>query len=261
MKTIAAIQARLGSTRLPNKVLADLGGLPMVFQIARRLEASEAIDEVIIATTTAPSDAPLVEACQARGIGVHRGAVDDLVARLYGAACAFEADVLVRVWGDCPCVDPEVVTHTVAALKGGEKLFASTMRPPGRTLPLGLDVEVYTRACLSQILAQSDDPFYREFPVEFINRELAPERIGGYRYPDDVSTLQITVDYPEDLTYARALYHALDRPGRIFNVADLIAWMTSDAGVAAQPSDLARNSDYLTKKATHAGLGPKASAS
>ena len=261
MKTVAAIQARLGSTRLPNKVLADLNGLPMIFQIARRLKSSRAIDEVIVATTQDPSDAPLVAACREQGLGVHRGAVDDLVERLHGAALAFEADVLVRVWGDCPCVDPGVVTQTVDALKAGDLLFASTMRPPGRTLPLGLDIEVYRRACLSAILEGSDDPFYREFPVEFVNREIAPERVGGVRYAEDVSSLHITVDYPEDLEFARALYGALDHPHAIFDVGALVAWMRSDAGMAARPGGLARNSDYLSKKAAHQGLGPKASAS
>ena len=251
MRTIAAIQARLGSTRLPHKVLADLNGLPMVCQIARRLAASEAVDQVILATTTDPSDDALADAVRDHGLGVHRGAVDDLVERLYGAMEAFEADVLVRVWGDCPCVDPSIVTEAVEVLTQNDHLFVSTMRPPGRTLPLGLDIEVYRRECLSAILTGSTDPFYREFPVEYVNREVSADRVGGIRHHSDVSELQITVDYPEDLTFARAVFSALDRPEHIFSVDELVTWMTSDAGRAAVPEGLARNADYLTKKAAH----------
>ena len=251
MRTIAAIQARLGSTRLPNKVLADLNGLPMVLQIARRLAASDAIDAVILATTTDASDDALADAVRAHGLGVHRGAVDDLVERLYGAIEAFDAQVLVRVWGDCPCVDPGVVTRAVNALKAHDHLFVSTMRPPGRTLPLGLDIEVYRRECLAAILDGSSDPFYREFPVEYVNREVDGERVGGIRHHEDVSGLQITVDYSEDLMFARAAFTALDRPDHVFTVDELVAWMTSDAGQAALPQGLARNADYLTKKEAH----------
>lgn len=253
MRTIAAIQARLGSTRLPQKVLADLNGLPMVLQIARRLAASAAIDDVVLATTTHASDDALADAVSAHGLEVHRGAVDDLVERLHGAVVASEADVLVRVWGDCPCVDPGVVTRAVETLVKGDHLFVSTMRPPGRTLPLGLDIEVYRRDCLAAILEGSADPFYREFPVEFVNREVERSRVGGLRHHTDVSDLQLTVDYPEDLTFARAAFAALDRPNDIFTVDELVAWMTSDAGRAAVPEGLARNADYLTKKAAHQG--------
>lgn len=251
MKTVAAIQARLGSTRLPQKVLADLHGKPMVMQIARRLMAAEGVDQVVLATTTDPSDTPLVEAVSALGLGVHRGSVDDLVERLSGAAKAFDADVLVRVWGDCPCVDPGVVSEAVAHLRTGGFRFVSTMRPPGRTLPLGLDVEVYRRECLETLLTESSDPFFREFPVEWVNRHLAPEEIGGTRHHVDVSHLQITVDYPEDLNFARAAYAALDRPGAIFTVDALVQWMQSDEGQSASPDPLARNADYHTKRAAH----------
>ena len=261
MRTIAAIQARLGSTRLPEKVMADLGGLPMVMQIARRLAAASALDEVVIATTSEPSDAPLAAACEAAGLRVHRGAVDDLVARLHGAAEAFNADVLVRVWGDCPCVDPVVVDACVTTLTSHGHLFASTMRPPGRTLPLGLDIEVYRRSCLSAILEGSNDPFFREFPVEFVNQRIDDAQIGSYRYHSDASELHITVDYPEDLTFARAIFAALDRSDRIFGVDELVEWMTSDAGRAAKPEGLARNADYLSKKAAHCAPDTGASTS
>ena len=253
MRTVAAIQARLGSTRLPDKVLADLGGQPMVIQIARRLAASEAVDQVVIATTTDPSDAPLAAEAERRGLGVHRGAVDDLVERLYGAAQSQGADVLVRVWGDCPCVDPEVVTRAVRHLIDGEHDFVSTMRPPGRTLPLGLDIEVYRTSLLGAILEGSADPFHREFPVEYVNAHVPPERVGGVRHHEDVSELEITVDYPEDLAFARAVFAALDQEDVVFGVDALVGWMRSEAGRAARPEELARNADYHAKKAAHGG--------
>jgi len=263
MRTIAAIQARLGSTRLPDKVLADLNGQPMVMQIARRLRASTAVDEVVLATTTDPSDDRLADEAARHDLGVHRGAVDDLVERLLGTADAFRADVLVRVWGDCPCVDPGIVTRAVQHLIDGGYDFVSTMRPPGRTLPLGLDIEVYRREVLAGIMAGSEDPFHREFPVEYVNSRVPPERVGGIRHHEDVSELQVTVDYPEDLAMARAAFSALDRPDRVFSVGELVTWMRSDAGRAARTDGLSRNADYQAKKAEHgsASEGPGAASS
>jgi len=256
MRTVAAIQARLGSTRLPEKVLADLHGQPMVMQIARRLRASAAVNDVVLATTFHPSDDRLADEVSRRGLPVHRGAVDDLVERLAGTAQAHGADVLVRVWGDCPCVDPQIVTRAVEHLIDGGYDFVSTMRPPGRTLPLGLDIEVYRRSLLAEILTGSDDPFHREFPVEYVNSHLPPERIGGIRHHEDVSELQLTVDYPEDLTFARVAFAALDRDDGVFSVDELVTWLRSDAGRAATTDGLARNADYHAKKAAQGGTQP-----
>ena len=256
MRTVAAIQARLGSTRLPEKVLADLSGQPMVMQIARRLRASEAVDGVVLATTFHPGDDRLADEVSRRGMEVHRGAVDDLVERLFGAAEALGADILVRVWGDCPCVDPGVVTRAVEHLIAGGYDFVSTMRPPGRTLPLGLDIEVYRRTLLAEILAGSDDPFHREFPVEYVNSHVPPERVSGIRYHEDVSDLQVTVDYPEDLTFARAAFAALDHGEGPFGVDELVTWLRSDAGRAASTDGLTRNADYHAKKAAQGGTDP-----
>ena len=251
MRIIAAIQARLASTRLPEKVLTDLHGAPMLRQIAHRLDAIEEIAEVVLATTTAPSDDRLAAVATSWGMGVHRGPVDDLVERYLGAAHAFNADAVVRVWGDCPFVDPGSVGRAVRCLTSGDYLYTSTFRPPGRTFPLGLDVEIYRTSMLEQIVETSDDPFYREFPVQFVDAHVAPERIGGVRYHEDASDLHLTVDYPEDLELAREIYAALHRGECPFDVQTLVSWIRANPAVLAKIERLARNADYQAKKAAH----------
>lgn len=251
MRTIAAIQARLGSTRLPQKVLADLGGKPMLRQIAARLEAAATVDEVVLATTQDPGDDALVAAAESWGMGVHRGPVDDLVVRYLGAAEAFDADVIVRVWGDCPFVDPAVVDLTVRCLWDEQLDYASTARPPGRTYPLGLDIEVYRTDLLRAIVAASEDPFFREFPLDYVDKHVPPERVGGVRYHEDVSQVHLTVDYAADLALAQQIYAALDRPGEAFDVDAIVRWVRSHPDAYEASEALARNAEYEAKKSDH----------
>ena len=251
MRIIAAIQARLASTRLPEKVLIDLHGLPMLRQIARRLEASPGISEVVLATTTGGSDDALAEAASGWGMGVYRGPVDDLVARYLGTAEAFDADGVVRVWGDCPFVDPGAIGRAVRCFVDGDHLYTSTFRPPGRTFPLGLDVEIYRTSLLRDIISSSTDPFFREFPVEFVNAHITPERIGSVRHHEDASDLHLTVDYPEDLEVARSIYAALHKDSGHFDIDTMVSWIRANPEVLSQIEKLARNAEYRAKKVVH----------
>jgi spore coat polysaccharide biosynthesis protein SpsF len=121
MVIVGAIQARMGSTRLPGKVLAPILGRPMAWRIFERARHSKHLDQVVIATTTEPSDDELVRFAEQNNIGCYRGRVDDIVERLCSTAQRFQADVLVRIWGDCPFVDPEVIDQAL------EKLLAENL--------------------------------------------------------------------------------------------------------------------------------------
>jgi spore coat polysaccharide biosynthesis protein SpsF len=199
----------MGSTRLPGKALADICGKTMLVRVIERTARARLIDEVAVATSTAPADAAIVEACEALGVRSFRGDEDDVLSRYRDAARAFEADVVVRITSDCPLIDPEVVDLVAAALERepGADFAANTLV---RTFPQGLDVEVAPRATLERAAAEATLPHHRAhvFPYVYGHPELF--RLVGVEDGVDHSSLRWTVDTAEDLALVRALYERGD---------------------------------------------------
>ena len=140
MRTVVVIQARIGSRRLPGKVLADIGGRPMIAHVLERAEAITGIDDVMVAVPDLPEDDPLASAVASLGASVVRGATDDVLGRYLAAADAGRADVVVRVTADCPLLSPSVSSSVVAAYaRGGADYASNTLE---RRSPRGLDTEV-----------------------------------------------------------------------------------------------------------------------
>ena len=156
MKTVAIIQARMGSTRLPGKVLADLAGKPVLAWVVRAARAALGVDEVWVATSTAAADDAVAAWCKANGVSVHRGSENDVLDRYAGAAKASGAAVVVRLTADCPLLDPAVIAQTVRlrAMTGAD--YASNVDPP--TWPDGLDCEVLTAKALFAAAAEATRP-------------------------------------------------------------------------------------------------------
>lgn len=244
VKVLALIQARMASTRLPGKVLADIGGKPLVFHIVERLRQARRIDEVAIATTTEPSDDSLVAAAEDAGVPVHRGAVDDIVERLRGAARRFEADVVVRIWGDCPLIDSGVVDRLVELLLSRNLDFATNALPENRTYPPGLDAEVYSRHSLDRLDAEASDPRDREFPVEYLRARPDEFSMDVLHYTEDLSALHLTVDYIEDLENVRRIYGVLERRKLPSDLATLVGLLRAEPELVEGFSKSPRNIEY-----------------
>src|SRR5687768_5844723 len=113
MRVVATIEARMTSSRLPGKVLLPALGQPMLHHLVTRLRAVESLDDIVLATTTKATDAPLVEFAAGAGVKVHRGSEEDVMARVIGAAEHGNADVIVEITGDCPIIDPDIVEQTI----------------------------------------------------------------------------------------------------------------------------------------------------
>jgi len=146
MNVVAIIQARMGSTRLPGKVLLDLAGRTMLARVVRRVGRAALIDEVMVATADAPDDDAIVEECRRLRVPCFRGSEHDVLDRFHRAAIAHRADVVVRITADCPLIDPEVTDRVIRAFFDERPDYASnTLR---RTYPRGLDTEVMTAAAL-----------------------------------------------------------------------------------------------------------------
>jgi len=207
MRIVAIIQARMGSSRLPGKVLADLGGATMLAQVVRRLRAARRITQIVVATSTAADDDAVVREAGRIGAGVHRGSETDVLSRFAGAARSHRADAIVRITADCPLLDAEVVDHVVALLAGATDYASNTH---DRSYPRGLDVEALHRDTLERIARLATSPAAREHVTALVME--APElfRVAQLRADRDDSDLRWTVDTADDLAMIRALYAQLD---------------------------------------------------
>src|ERR1700761_7005607 len=206
---LAVLQARMSSTRLPGKVMADVAGAPMILRPIERLRRAPRLDRIAVATSTAPSDDGLAAMLALHDIPVHRGPLDDVLARYAGALHAFgPAEVLVRLTADCPLADPEVIDATVSLLTDRGLDYAANT-PSHRTYPKGLDVEVMRGDCLMRAAREARDPYEREHVTPYLYRH--PELFAQdfISQAVDEGEGRWTVDRPDDLEFVREVYAAL----------------------------------------------------
>ncbi len=218
MKTVAIIQARLGSTRLPGKVLFEVAGRSMIGLMIERLRRARTLDEIVLATGDGPMNNALGHAVAALGIPVFRGPEGDVLARFAGAAQAHGADVIVRLTGDCPLMDPEVVDLVVRTRAEGGYDYVTNVKPP--TWPDGMDVSVFTREVLAAAQAEARLPSDREHVVPWMWRQSSLE--GGTRLTAenvaadrDLSGFRWTVDEAPDFEFLSALAGELGPEGMV----------------------------------------------
>jgi spore coat polysaccharide biosynthesis protein SpsF len=209
LKTVAIIQARMGSSRLPGKVLLDLAGEPMLARVVDRVHRAATIDEVVIATTTEPADDRLAAHCTDRGWPCFRGSQDDVLDRYYRAAREHRADVIVRITSDCPLIDPEILDQVVDALRLPRPADYACNFAPRRTFPRGLDAEAMTRETLDRLWTEDRNPAWREHVTQYLHHNLDRFAWRGVEHERDLSALRWTVDTPEDYDLIRRIYDAL----------------------------------------------------
>jgi spore coat polysaccharide biosynthesis protein SpsF len=188
-RTIAIIQARMGSTRLPGKVLLDIGGQPMLVRVVERVRRAERLDGVVVATTIDAQDDPVVELCRTRGYPFTRGSTQDVLDRYYQAAKECAATRIVRITADCPVIDPQLIDLTIDAFNLRKADFAANRLPPpwSRTYPNGLDVEVCTILALERAWKEANQPFEREHVMPYFYEGIPPESLRSLKNTFTVS--------------------------------------------------------------------------
>lgn len=206
MRVVAIVQARMGSTRLPGKVLMDLGGRPMVVRVLERAARIAGVDEVVLATTDLPGDDALEAACT--GWTVVRGSADDVLARYRLAAERSRADVIVRLTADCPLLSPVVSSLVTGAFLCDVHAADYVSNTLVRSFPRGLDTEVFTRAALETSAAEAVDQAEREHVTPFIYRRQNRFRCHPVAVQPNRAALRWTVDEPDDLRLVREMYAA-----------------------------------------------------
>lgn len=203
-KTLAIVQARTGSTRLPGKVLKEVApGRTLIGLLLTRLSRCTALDRIIVATTDAAGDDALAQHVAALGFDVFRGSERDVLDRYYQAARAHAPQVVVRVTGDCPLIDPQVVADVVGARERAGTDYASNVAPP--SYPDGLDVEAFTFAALERAWREARAPHEREHVTPYLRESAAFTRIN-VAHATDHSAKRWTVDEPEDFAVIRAIW-------------------------------------------------------
>jgi len=220
---LAVLQARMSSSRLPGKVMADVAGQPMITRQVERLRRARTLDRLVVATSDLLGDDGLAAYCSELGLAVHRGSLDDVLDRFHGAVQAFgPARAVIRLTADCPLADWRVVDQVVEAhLAGGYDYTNNTA--PKRTFPHGLDVEVATPKALEAAWREARDPYEREHVTPFLYRR--PERfhLGSVKSDHPAPQLRWTVDAPQDLDFVRQVYETLYAANPAFTSEDVAA--------------------------------------
>jgi len=204
---IAIVQARMGSTRLPGKVLMDVAGRTMLERVVTRTGRAKLIRDVVVATTTNSRDDLIEALCKEKSWSCFRGSEDDVLDRYYQAASVYGPDDIVRITSDCPLTDPEVVDRVVQSfLEGQPNLDFVSNNMPTRTFPLGLDVEVMQFSALEKAWRADKNPNWREHVTLYIYRHPELFTTRGIANDTDYSSMRWTVDTREDVEFVRRIY-------------------------------------------------------
>ena len=240
---LAILQARVSSSRLPGKVLKPIMGRPMLaLQIERVLQAKQ-IDQLIIATSTDPSDDALETLCREINVPCYRGSLNDVLDRFYQAAQTFKSDHIVRITGDCPLIDPEVIDDVITFYLNSDYDYASNAVEP--TFPDGLDIEIFRYSVLEEAGEKARLPSQREHVTPFIHQQPNRYRIGHYRNTENLSHLRWTVDEPEDFNLINKIYEELYPATPNFRMADILNLLQQRPEWLTINRQFKRNEGYL----------------
>ena len=230
-RTVAIIQARMGSERLPGKVLLDIGGQTMLERVVRRVQRSSLIDEVIVATTMVRDDDAIVNECRALGVSVVRGSAHDVLDRYRQAALASGATTCVRVCADSPLVDPSICDLVVWSLIGADPPADYAGNKIDPSLPLGLDVEAFSIDALERAWTEARNDYERAHVTMYMYANPELFRLVGVSSEVDRHDWRWTVDMPEDLEFVRQIYARLG-DANDFTWDDVVALIEREPGLA-----------------------------
>lgn len=203
MKVVAIVQARMGSTRLPNKVMKPISGIPMIELLLARLAKAQNVDQIVLATSTDQRNTPLVEHAEKLGYTCVRGSESDVLERYLVTARQVQADIIVRITGDCPLIDPELVDKIIEQYKSSGVDYLSNTSPA--TFPDGLDTEVFSLQALERAGRESQEPFDHEHVTPYLRRP-GLFKTAASTNDEDLSDLRWTVDEPADFDVVSQVY-------------------------------------------------------
>lgn len=221
MKILAIIQARMGSTRLPGKMLKEIKGKPIVYYVLNQARKSKLIDEIVLATTNNDSDKILIQTVEKLGFKTFSGSENDVLDRYYQAAKAFHGDIVVRITGDCPLIDPSVIDHVIKLFLDQKCDYSSNINPP--TFPDGLDVEVFSFEALEKSWNEAKLNSEREHVTPYIKNNPNKFRLVNFKNEKDLSSMRWVIDEKDDFEFINQIIEKLrDHEIKIDNILKVL---------------------------------------
>ena len=226
MKVVAIVQARIGSTRLPGKVLKEVAGRPMLEHVINRLKQAKTLDEILVATSVNERDKPIIELSKRLRIGCFAGSEENVLDRFLKAAEQARADVIVRVTADCPLIDTNTVDKIVRRHLQSSVDYTRTLidETNSKSFPRGLDTEVFSAKVLRRVHKLANKPYEREHVTVFIYEHPELFRMETVEAEDDLQRpkYRLTVDTEEDFKLIKQIYGQLYKPNEIIDIKDVI---------------------------------------
>lgn len=229
---LAIIQARMGSTRLPGKVLKDIMGRPILGHIYDRLSSCPQIRQTVVATSTQPSDMAIVNFCQAEDIPVFQGSEQDVLDRFFQVACRFKPQHVIRVTADCPLLDPGLISKLITKYLNEDLDYCAIATGAGAyldqgkgTFPDGLDCEIFRYLALEEAWTHATTPMQREHVTPYIWQQDKKFKTGKLFCPFEYGSYRLTVDYPEDFKLVDAVYRALSPQNKHYSYLAVIEYL------------------------------------
>lgn len=216
MKVVAVVQARMGATRLPGKVLLPLDCNHVLTHVVRRVTEASSIDAVVIATSTELADDAVEQFGREHDVSVHRGSETNVQQRMFDAATAHDAEIVVRITADCPLIDPATIDTVVSRIRTGARIYASNTVQ--RTFPRGLDVEAFSYEGFERVVSAASTqserehvtPYFRENPDEFDIVNVSSDEVFDDEQFTDRTDLRLTLDEAADYRLLKRVYDEIE---------------------------------------------------
>ena len=243
IKTVASIQVRMGSTRLPGKVMKDLVGKPVLGRLVDRVNSAKLLDEIVVATSTNPLDDIIYDYCKKNSISVFRGSEDDVLKRIIGVMDYYNADQGVTLFGDCPCIDPEIIDEMVNTFLSHNGKYDFVGNDLATTYPPGLEVEVYKIEALKDAHKRSLDSKVKEHGTLYIRQHPEIYKLLNIRAPNNLfyPEMEIELDTAEDFLVIEAIYKHFINVGRLsFSSREIIDFLLKNKELQASNSHVER---------------------
>lgn len=244
-RVVLIIQARMGSSRLPGKVMRSISGKPMLWHVIDRCKRCEKVDAVVVATTTTEEDDVVAAFAKENGVAVYRGSESDVLDRYYRAAEEHDAEVIVRITADCPLIDPGLIDRMVDFYEdsGGRYDYVGMGRP--NRFPNGLDAEVFSFEALAKAWTEANLKSEREHVTPYIWKNDGLFRIGAVESDEDLSSHRWTVDEARDLTLVREIHKHLYEEGRLISTEDILDLLSRMPEISRINQGIVRNEGYI----------------
>ncbi|MEG2812115.1 MAG: glycosyltransferase family protein [Clostridium sp.] len=226
MKVVCIIQARMGSSRLPGKVMMELGGKPMLLNIVDRLSECKEINEIVVATSIFEEDDIIEKLCENNNVNYYRGSLNNVLERFYNVAKISSADIIVRITGDCPLIDSDLVDNVIMKFKSERVDYIAPRSADG--LIRGLDVEVFSFSALEKAYKEACTDEEKEHVTLYIYRRPDSFKLLNYDFKSRFKSegIRLCVDEKRDYDLIKLLYNKFYSEGSLIRVDDVIEYLT-----------------------------------